>query len=43
MACHKKVYVSTDLSWDEKNPKDYTYKPSEATLRLRQEVIKQKK
>lgn len=37
MGFHKKKSVPTDLSWDEKNPEDYVSKPSEATIRLREE------
>lgn len=29
--------VSTKLSWEEKNPTDYTYRPSELMIRLRKE------
>lgn len=33
MAAKKKV--STRLSWEEKNPVDYIYRPSKSILRLR--------
>lgn len=34
--------VPTELSWKEKNPKDYTYRPSEAMMRLRKRAEKRK-
>ena len=35
--------VPTDLSWEEKNPTDYLYRPSKAIMRLRKEAEKESK
>lgn len=32
-----KKSVPTELSWKEKNPTDYTYRPSELMIQLRKE------
>jgi len=34
--------VPTDLSWEEKNPTSYIYRPSKAMIRLRNETKNEK-
>jgi len=42
MRKRKRRHIPTELTWEEKNPTDYIYRPSEAMLRLRKEFKKKK-
>jgi len=34
--------VPTELSWEEKNPQNYVYRPSKAMIKLRKEIEQNK-